>query len=120
MVSILDWNGRRRTREVAPLICEAFHGPRPPGTEVSHINGVVTDNRAENLRWETHKQNLARKKQHGTHDSGFDNSRAVLTPHTKQELIRLRQQGQTMHQIANTLGVSRTTVSRVLNGERYQ
>lgn len=43
---------------VAVLVCEAFHGPRPKGHDVDHINRVRDDNRPENLRWVTREENL--------------------------------------------------------------
>lgn len=40
------------------LVAEAFHGPRPEGFVVDHINGVRDDNRPGNLRYITQQQNL--------------------------------------------------------------
>jgi NUMOD4 motif len=40
------------------LVLEAFHGPRPPGTEGCHGPAGQLDNRAEVLRWDTHRENL--------------------------------------------------------------
>ena len=40
------------------LICAAWHGPPPDdGALVCHENGVSTDNRPENLRWDTPSNN---------------------------------------------------------------
>jgi len=41
------------------LVCEAFHG-EPPDTKaiVIHIDEDATNNRAENLKWGTQKENL--------------------------------------------------------------
>jgi len=48
-------------------VCRAFHGPRPSGLyEVAHIDGDKLNNKAENLRWATKKENEADKKIHGT------------------------------------------------------
>lgn len=105
--------------DVAKAICIAFHGPRPEGKTVSHLNGDVQDNRPENLAWETQAENLARRKDHGTHDAGTANSRAALTAERVGWIHAWRQQGRTQQEIADALGVSRTTVLRVLNGKRY-
>lgn len=46
-----------RTLNVHQLVAEAFLGPRPDGLEVCHNNGERHDNRAENLRYDTHVEN---------------------------------------------------------------
>ena len=45
--------------KVHRLICEAFHGPSPQGKPVViHLNENALDNRPENLKWGTQKENL--------------------------------------------------------------
>jgi hypothetical protein len=45
--------------KVHRAVCEAFHGPAPDGKPVViHINEDAHDNRPENLRWGTQKENL--------------------------------------------------------------
>lgn len=65
VVITLD-NGDRLTKSVHILVCSTFHGERPaPGYEVRHLNGVRTDNRAENLAWGTRSENSYDTVQHG-------------------------------------------------------
>lgn len=58
---------RKRTRPVHVLVAEAFHGPRPAGQLVRHLNGDPQDNRAENLCWGTASENQLDSVAHGTH-----------------------------------------------------
>lgn len=45
--------------KVHRLVCEAFHGPAPfPRAVVIHLNEDALDNRPENLRWGTQKENM--------------------------------------------------------------
>jgi hypothetical protein len=45
--------------KVHQAVCEAFHGPKPfPAAVVLHLNEDAHDNRPENLRWGTQKENL--------------------------------------------------------------
>lgn len=59
--------GRRHTRRVHRLVLEAFAGIAPDGTECCHNNGDPTDNRLENLRWDTPGANRLDSVGHGTH-----------------------------------------------------
>ncbi len=49
------------------LVLIAFVGPRPPGYVACHNNGIHTDNRLENLRWDTESSNVIDSVKHGTH-----------------------------------------------------
>lgn len=51
--------GRQFPRKVHQLVCEAFNGPRPfDNAVVIHLNEDAHDNRPENLKWGTQKENL--------------------------------------------------------------
>ncbi|WP_026931183.1 NUMOD4 motif-containing HNH endonuclease [Glycomyces tenuis] len=67
LVVLTDVDGRRRTRRVHTLVAEAFHGPRPHGMQVRHLNGVPADCRAENLAWGTASENIHDQVSHSTH-----------------------------------------------------
>jgi hypothetical protein len=63
----LNIGGVKKNFYVHLLVCEAFHGPRPsPLHEARHLNGIATDNRAENLAWGTKKENAQDSIRHGT------------------------------------------------------
>ncbi len=50
---------RQSPRKVHQLVCEAFHGPRPfADAVVIHLDENAHNNRPENLRWGTQKENL--------------------------------------------------------------
>lgn len=51
---------RRKTFKVHRLVCEAFHGPPPPGRNIClHLDEDPDNNRPDNLRWGTQKENLS-------------------------------------------------------------
>lgn len=59
-------NGRQRSRPVHVLVTLAFHGPRPEGAVVRHLDGTRTNNVPENLRWGTRSENTQDMLRHGT------------------------------------------------------
>lgn len=55
----LSVNNHSYSHLVHVLVLETFVGPRPAGMEACHNNGICTDNRLSNLRWDTHAANEA-------------------------------------------------------------
>ena len=72
--------GQRHRALVHVLVCEAFHGQRPPLHEACHIDGNSFNNSADNLRWGSKAMNERDKV-----IAGF----ARLTQSTVQEVEQL-------------------------------
>lgn len=66
-VTLLPDSGKadRRTYLVHRLVLEAFVGPCPEGMVACHWNDLGTDNRLENLRWDTPSANEYDKVRNG-------------------------------------------------------
>jgi hypothetical protein len=62
----LRLDGRNFTRHVHALVAEAFHGPRPDGMQVRHLDGDQLNNQASNLAWGSAVDNAADMRRHGT------------------------------------------------------
>lgn len=63
----LKVGGVGTTKYVHALVAQSFLGPRPDGFEVCHCNGDRSDNRATNLRYDTHSANQLDQVAHGIH-----------------------------------------------------
>src|SRR3990167_2227261 len=61
------------------LVCEAFHGPCPPGNLARHLNDIKGDNRAINLAWGTRCDNWADAKRNGYSGAGDGHPQSILT-----------------------------------------
>ncbi|MFF6928316.1 HNH endonuclease [Streptomyces californicus] len=110
----------RRIEYVHRLVTSAFHGPQPAGkTDASHLNGVRSDNRAENLMWESRSENLARTEGHGTKLRGERANGAVLTEDDVREMRRWHAAGETQVSIAKDFPVTRHLVGLVVRRQRW-
>jgi hypothetical protein len=56
-VVALSRDRKHHSKLVHALVLAAFDKPRPMGLECMHINNNRTDNRIENLRWGTRREN---------------------------------------------------------------
>lgn len=59
---------KRKTHLVHRLILTTFIGPHPIGSETCHHDGIRTNNRLDNLRWDTRSENSKDRIRHGTHN----------------------------------------------------
>ena len=55
----------KRHYKAHQLVLFAFVGPMPEGMECRHLNGNPSDNRADNLKWGTRKENIHDAMRHG-------------------------------------------------------
>jgi hypothetical protein len=117
----LPTKGKYRPRNVHKLVCEAFHGKVPKGVTVSHKDGNKFNNKPSNLVIETYTENHKRKKEHGTHDGGYKNTRALFSKDQVIEIRKLLEEGKLLHkEIAEIYGVRRENISRINNNSRYK
>ena len=107
-------DGKRRYVRRASLICEAFHGPRPYGAVVRHLDGSKTNDAPSNLAWGTQSENMADKVRHGTHQIGVRNGNHRLTVE-QVRYIRAHPQ-KTYRELAAELGVSTGAIFGVRKG----
>ena len=111
----LSKDGKRATWRVHMLICAAFHGEQPIGFQCRHLNGVRTDNRAENLAWGTHVENQRDRVTHGTDLRGEQVATAILTKDQAAAIIA----GMPQKQSKALFGISKTQHYRIKNGEAW-
>jgi len=109
-------NNKQKIVRPHKLVLEAFVGKAPQGMECCHNDGNQQNNRLENLRWDTPKNNHADKLKHGTSNTGERCNWAKLT---KAKVISIRADIRTQKEIATEYGVQQSQISRIKNGVRW-
>lgn len=111
VVSYKRPDGSRTSVGVHAMVCETFHGPRPPGMHACHENGDPTDCRASNVRWDTPRENMADRVKHGT------NSKRL----TSNDVVAIRAEPWTPRdELAARYGVTPGTISHIRKGHTWQ
>jgi hypothetical protein len=112
--------GRHHWFGVHCLVLAAFIGPRPEGMQGAHNNGDPSDNRPENLRWDTAKGNAADRKSHGTEMCGENNPRSKLTERQVSEIFRMHRSGVMGKDIAAVMLCTPANISSILKGKHWR
>lgn len=113
----LSENAKHTTRKVHHLVAAAFLGPKPSATHcLAHNDGNPANNRPDNLRWATQKENLADRKAHGTLLFGERQVHAKLTSETVREIRRLNSEGRSYVLLASDYRVSKATIAAAVTG----
>lgn len=110
----------QRDAYVHRLVCEAFHGPCPPGLQCRHLNGNRSDNRPTNVEWASKAVNEADKVAHGTISRGEMCTNAVLTEAVVVEARRRVAAGERLDHLAAEFGVGRAVLGDAVRGHRWK
>lgn len=98
-------------------VCKTFHGPRPPGHEVAHGNGIQLDCSAANLSWKTPRENEADKIAHGTRMQGEGHHQHKLT---EADVRAIRTSSETNTALGKQYGVARVTIAYARAGKTWR
>jgi len=115
-------NGKKHFVLGHRLILLTFKGACPDNMQACHNNGNSSDNRLENLRWDTAKNNCADRYKHGTFSRGEDSKRAKLN----EKQVRVIKHILTIpnrishKRIAKIFRVERSTVTNINRGVSWK
>ncbi len=115
MINFRGSEGRMVGRYVSRLVLEAFRGCAPYGEQARHLDGVMTNNRLDNLAWGTPVENAADKVRHGTSLHGERNHQCKLSD---KQVKEIRASRDLLRVLAMQYGVRESTISRIRRGVR--
>jgi hypothetical protein len=118
-------NNKYHTLKIHHLVLEYFVGPCPVGMECRHLNSINTDYKIENLRWDTHKNNMKDSIERGTfhipNNAGSERINAKLNKWKVRIIKRLIEDGYlTFKEIAKLFNVSYTMIWLIANNKRFK
>jgi hypothetical protein len=107
-------NGTTKHVSVHRAVCEAFHGPAPTDKSCAcHIDGDRLNNRPENLRWGSYKDNSDDKRRHGRLCRGETTGTSKLTEDNVRAIRTLGASGHTNVDLGRKFGVNHCTISMI-------
>lgn len=122
-VTLSSESGKRYSTAVSRLILEAFVGPAPDGTECCHGDGNIENNNLENLRWDTHAENMQDSIRHGTAKPpslGEGHWNAKITLQDARDIKEARRNGIPFKYICNWFDLSLSNVEHIVYGRYWK
>lgn len=96
------------------LVAESFVDGFKPGLSVNHIDGNRSNNRASNLEWVTHKENMENLSARGG-TNGYRNLGGKVDEFKMLSIITLLNSGHSQRFIANGFGIDVSNISKIKN-----
>jgi hypothetical protein len=108
-----------KTIQVDRAVTLCFLGAKPDHKEICHNDGNPWNNHVDNLRYDTHINNMADKVDHGTNNDGENHGLAKLTEVQIQEIRSRYRAGEFQRQLATEFDITQTCVSRIILGKSW-
>ena len=104
------------------LVANAFVDGKKEWLEVNHINGIKSDNKAENLEWVTRSQNLIHAVKTGLLPvtRGSQRTQAKMTEETVREIYKLKSEGIQRKFIVERLGITVNMYKDLMRGKTWK
>lgn len=115
----LSKEGKAKTKIVSQVIALTFIGPRPAGVQVAHWDGNSLNNRKDNLRYASAKENTHDKFRHGTMLRGSRVGTSKLSEDQVRHIISMRGKCRLI-ELAEKYGVRESLISRIQTGKRWR
>jgi hypothetical protein len=112
-------NGDLRERRHV-IVCETFHGPRPPGMVVRHRDGDAGNDHPNNLEWGTPLDNVHDTIRHGRFPQGVRSGTAKLNEEQVKEIRMRRRAGESLESIAAEFNISPQRVCDLSKGRGWR
>lgn len=107
-----------KSYKVAGLVAEAFIGPRPPGKQINHKDGVKRNNAASNLEYVSGSENCRhRNKNWLTNSQGESHHSSVFT---WEQVQRIRRSKKSAREIAAEFSVNPTSIYKIRNWRTWK
>jgi len=119
-------SSKAHRRQIHRLILETFIGSCPEGMECCHGNGIRTNNRLKNLRWDTRSNNARDAVKHGTSPglcqyNGETNPAAKLKEVDVRMIIYMFRTGLFLQkEIAKIYNVWPTIISKIITKKNWK
>ena len=114
---------KRKTVKIHRLVADAFIPNIDNKPAVNHINGIKSDNRAENLEWATSKENTLHAIANGL-KIGVRGEKSHLSKISKDIVSKIREMysigGISQSKVAKLHGISQSQVYRIVNHHNWK